>query len=60
MIWFGIRKMMTMMNRDYTSKTFWISIKNKDKCLFSRRNGYTGKLIGSYSIRVRLFGKDLI
>jgi len=38
----------------------WLSIKRKDKCLFSRRNGIVGKIIFGYSIRLRLFGKDII
>lgn len=41
-------------------KPFWLSIKHKNKCLFSRRNGYVGKIILGYSIRLRLFGRDII
>lgn len=41
-------------------KRFWLSIKHKDKCLFSRRNGYQGKIIFGYSIRLRLFGRNFI
>jgi len=39
---------------------FWLSIKKVEDCLFSRRNGYVGKIIFGYSIRLRLFGKDII
>lgn len=39
---------------------FWLSIKKAEDCLFSRRNGYVGKIIFGYSIRLRLFGKDII
>ncbi len=39
---------------------FWLSIRKKDNCLFARRNGYMGKLIFGYSVRLRLFGKELI
>jgi len=44
-----------MMNRK-----FWISIIPIHKCLFSRRNGYIGMRILGYSIRLRLFGWDVI
>lgn len=42
------------------AKLFWLSIKPISKCLFSRRNGYTGKHILKYSICLRLFGKDIL
>lgn len=38
----------------------WLSIKRTKDCLFSRRNGYSGKIILGYSIRLRLFNHDLI
>lgn len=38
----------------------WLSIRKAKNCLFSRRNGYEGKIIFGYSIRLRLFGKDII
>ncbi len=41
-------------------KTFWLSIRKKEKCLFSRRNGYFGKLIFGYSVCLRLFGIDIL
>lgn len=41
-------------------KPFWLSIRKAQNCLFSRRNGYFGKVIFGYSICLRLFGKDLI
>jgi hypothetical protein len=37
-------------------RKFWLSIKHKDKCLFSRRNGFKGKIIFNYSVCLRLFG----
>lgn len=40
-------------------KPFFISIKKSNECLFSRRNGYIGKLIHGYSVVIRLFGKEL-
>jgi hypothetical protein len=43
------------MNRKY----FFFSIKKKDKCLFSRRNGYVGKIIHGYSVCIRIFGFDI-
>jgi len=39
---------------------FWLSIKKKENCLFSRRNGYEGKIVFGYSIRLKLFDKYLI
>jgi len=39
---------------------FWVSMRRKDDCLFSRRNGYTGKLFLGYSVCVRLFGKNIL
>lgn len=41
-------------------KKFYISIIKAKECLFSRRNGYKGKIILGYSIVVRLFGVDII
>lgn len=41
-------------------KRFWLSVKKTKKCLFSRRNGYIGKIIFNYSVCFRLFGVDLI
>ena len=41
------------------NKPFWVSIRKKDSCLFSRRNGYRGKLILGYSVCIRLFGIDI-
>lgn len=35
---------------------FWLSIKKAKDCLFSRRNGYRGKIIFGYSICIRIFG----
>lgn len=42
------------------NKQFWVSIIPAKDCLFSRRNGYIGKLILGYSVCVRLFGYDLL
>lgn len=39
---------------------FWLSIKKKNNCLFSRRNGYEGKLIFGYSICLRIFNKTIL
>jgi hypothetical protein len=41
-------------------KRFWLSIKRADDCLFSRRNGHEGMLLWGYSIRLRLFGREVI
>lgn len=38
----------------------WLSVKKKESCYFSRRNGHTGKIILGYSIRLRLFKRDII
>lgn len=38
------------------NERFWISIKKAKDCLFSRRNGYRGKIIFGYSICIRIFG----
>lgn len=43
-----------------TNKRFWLSIKLARNCLFSRRNGYKGKILFGYSVRLRLFGRNLI
>ncbi len=41
-------------------KRFRLSIKKAKNCIFSRRNGYLGKIVFGYSIILRLFGKDII
>ena len=41
---------------EYHGRYFFLSIKKKGNCLFSRRNGRIGKLIFGYSILLRLFG----
>lgn len=41
-------------------KLFWLSIRKKENCLFSRRNGYRGKIIKGYSIRLTIMGFDII
>ncbi len=46
--------------KDYPHIKNWLSIKKAKDCLFARRNGHTGKIIFGYSIRLRLFGHDLI
>lgn len=42
------------------NKQFWISIKKAENCLFSRRNGYKGKVILGYSLCIRLFGYNYV
>ena len=42
------------------NKRFWISIKKREKCLFSRRNGYVGTIILGYSVVLRLFGHNIL
>ncbi|MBE3086024.1 MAG: hypothetical protein IMZ64_07390 [Bacteroidetes bacterium] len=42
------------------NKLFWLSVKRAKDCLFSRRNGIKGKIIKGYSIRLRIFGTDLV
>lgn len=42
------------------NKPFWLSIKKAKDCLFSRRLGFQGKIIFDYSVRLRLFGIDII
>ena len=44
-------------NKSYSN---WLSIKKAKDCLFSRRLGYQGKIIFGYSIRLRLFKKEII
>lgn len=44
----------------FQEKKFWLSIVHKDNCFFSRREGIVGKIIFGHSIRLRLFGKDII
>ena len=44
----------------YYPKYIYLSINKKQKCLFSRRNGYSGKILFGYSIRLRLFKWDII
>ena len=41
-------------------KKFWLSIEKIEDCMFSRRNGHTGKIILGYSIRLRMFNYNLI
>ena len=41
-------------------KPFYWSIKPARRCLFSRRNGYHGKIIFGYSVYIRLFGIQII
>lgn len=38
----------------------WLSIKDVNKCLFSRRNGYRGKIIFGYSVCFKLFNKNIL
>lgn len=57
MTWQEKELVMELNSRNYK---FWLSVKHKSKCLFSRRNGLSGKLLFGYSIRLRLFGKDII
>lgn len=47
-------------NKIYNYKYNWISIKKDKNCLFSRRNGYYGKIFFKYSICIRLFGINII
>jgi hypothetical protein len=42
------------------SYRFWLSIRKAHDCLFPRRFAFEGKIIWGYSIRLRLFGKDII
>ena len=42
------------------NKPLWLSIKKAKDCIFSRRLGYQGKIILGYSVRLRLFGVDVI
>jgi len=41
-------------------KRFWISVLWAEDCLFGRRLGIEGKIIFGYSIRLRMFGKDIV
>ncbi len=41
-------------------KQFWLSIKKAKDCLFSRREGWTGRRIFGYSVVIRLFSIDLL
>ena len=43
-----------------SNKHFWLSIRKAKNCLFGRRYGHSGKRILGYSIRLRLFNKDII
>jgi hypothetical protein len=43
-----------------TARTNWLSVKKAKHCAYSRRKGYSGKIIFGYSIRLRLFNKDLL
>lgn len=46
--------------KHHSRKPFWLSVKPAKDCLFSRRNGYRGRIIAGYSICLRLFNKDII
>jgi len=39
---------------------FYVSIRKAEKCLFSRRCGHRGMIVRGYSMRLRLFGKDIL
>lgn len=39
---------------------FYISIRKKEDCYFSRRNGYRGKILFGYSICLRVFKRVVI
>lgn len=41
-------------------RILWLSIKPVSKCLFSRRNGTKSRIVLGYSIRLRLFERDII
>jgi len=43
----------------FGKQSFWLSIKKAEKCLFSRRNGFVGKIILGYSICLRLFNYNI-
>ena len=40
-------------------RRFIFSIVKLENCLNKRRRGIEGTVIGNYSIKIRLFGKDL-
>jgi hypothetical protein len=44
----------------FNKKSLWFSVVKIEDCLFSRRNGYTGKHILGYSVCLRIFKKTLI
>lgn len=41
-------------------RKFWLSIQKEKSSLFSRRNGYKGRLVAGYSICLRLFNKNVL
>ena len=43
-----------------SNKHFWLSIRKAKNCLFGRRYGHSGKRIFGYSIRLRLFNKEIL
>jgi len=38
----------------------WLSIRKTKDCLYGRRNGHSGMRVLGFSIRLRLFGSDII
>ena len=55
-----LKKVRENFNSAMIKKPNWLSVKKKDKCFYSRRNGYVGKIIFGYSVRLRLFGIEII
>ena len=39
---------------------FYVSIRKASKCVFSRREGISGKIVLGYSFRLRLFNKEIL
>jgi len=47
-------------NKETRKFTHWFSIRRASGCLFFRRLGYDGLKILGLSIKLRLFGRDIL
>ena len=47
-------------HRAWNVKIFYISIKKKENCIFSRRYEHRGKIFFEYSVLLRIFGREII
>ena len=66
LIYFFHKGVVSARKRNYFSRGLvykqknYLSVKRFDRCLFSRRNGFEGKIILFWSVVLRINGKQII